>query len=122
MKSEALVKGVIGICNPFDLLHLEQYAKKFAFGMFHKVFGDHMKHVMEEHLTALRPLEKEIGPLEKVLGKINSLTDYDNYITSKTHGYSTAQDCYRKTSSVLVLNEITTPTLFVNSLDDPVVK
>lgn len=116
------MKGIVGICNPFDLLHLEQYAKKFAFGVFHKVFGDHMVHVVEEHMEALRPLEKNLGPLEKAVKRIKSLTDYDNCFTAKTFGFATAQDCYRKTSSVMLLPQIVTPTLFVNSLDDPVVK
>ena len=73
-------------------------------------------------MNELRPLEKEIGSLEEVAKKIKTVTDFDNYITSRTYGYGTAHNYYRKCSSVLVINEIVTPVLFINSLDDPVVR
>eukprot|EP00826_Nyctotherus_ovalis_P018961 TRINITY_DN1576_c0_g1_i12.p1 TRINITY_DN1576_c0_g1~~TRINITY_DN1576_c0_g1_i12.p1 ORF type:complete len:169 (-),score=22.67 TRINITY_DN1576_c0_g1_i12:22-528(-) len=86
-----------------------------------RIFGDHMLKVLREHLPAFRPLEGKIGPLEEVLKKIHTPTDFDDYITSATHGYGTAHDCYRKTASAAVLCHITKPTLFVNSLDDPMI-
>lgn len=101
---------------------VEAHAAKMGFGLFHGVFGSHMLDVMREHIEALRPLEKQIGPLEQVMGRIKSLTDFDNNITAVTHGYGTALNSYRKTASVMVLNNITVPTLFVSSLDDPMLQ
>lgn len=115
------MKGVVGLCNPFDLFYLKLYVVQYMFGYFHKLFGHHLLRVFREHMDQLRPLEKEVGPLEAVAKKIKTITDYDNLITARTHGYGTAHLYYRKGSSVLVLGDIVTPTLFVNSLDDPVV-
>jgi predicted alpha/beta-fold hydrolase len=116
------VKGAIGLCNPFDLFYLKRYVEKFMFGLFHKIFGKHMLKVLYEHINELRPLEKDIGPLEEVAKKVKTVTDFDRYITSRTYGYGTAHNYYRKGSSVLVICDITIPVLFINSLDDPVVR
>ena len=75
-----------------------------------------------EHIPELRPLEKNLGHLEEFVKNVKDSNEYDSRFTAPAFGYSTANDYYRRSSSVLVLNDIKIPMLFINSLDDPVVR
>ena len=46
------------------------------------------------------------------------LKGFDNVYTSKAHGFIDAQDYYEKSSSLQFLNNIQTPTLIINALND----
>ena len=45
--------------------------------------------------------------------------DFDDAVTAPLHGFDGKQDYYDRCSSVHYLNAITTPTLIINSRDDP---
>lgn len=57
------------------------------------------------HLGALQSL----GPLHGM----RTFWDFDGRFTAPLHGYSDAQDYYRRASSRYYLPEITTPTLLI---------
>ena len=80
-----------------------------------------MVRVLLDNINELRPLEKEIGSLEIVANKVRNIREFDEFITSRTHGYGTPSNYYRKASSALVLSDIAIPSLFIQALDDPVV-
>ena len=65
------------------------------------------------HLGALQSL----GPLHGM----RTFWDFDGRFTAPLHGYSDAQDYYRRASSRYYLPEITTPTLLIQAADDPFV-
>lgn len=54
-----------------------------------------------------------------VLGKVKTIRQFDDYFTSKLHGYEDADDYYRKCSSKNFLSGIQIPTLILNSKNDP---
>lgn len=51
--------------------------------------------------------------------KIKTLLEFDNRYTAPLHGFENAVDYYRKCSSISFLNGISTPTLIINTLNDP---
>jgi uncharacterized protein len=51
--------------------------------------------------------------------KIRTLLEFDNRYTAPLHGFENAIDYYRKCSSINFLNDISTPTLIINTLNDP---
>ena len=53
------------------------------------------------------------------LSKIKTLKDFDDRYTAPIHGFNDAIEYYSKCSSIHFLEEITTPTLIVNALNDP---
>ena len=61
------------------------------------------------------PKELDIRPLSK----IKTLSDFDNYFTSKINGFKDADDYYLKSSSKQFIPNILKPTLLINALDDP---
>jgi uncharacterized protein len=55
----------------------------------------------------------------KGIEKIRTLLDFDNRYTAPLHGFENAIDYYRKCSSVNFVPDISTPTLIINTLNDP---
>ena len=61
------------------------------------------------------PNELDVAPLKKV----KTLTDFDDFFTSKINGFKDAEDYYLKASSKQFIPNISKPTLLINALDDP---
>ncbi len=55
---------------------------------------------------------------DDIFKKINTLKDFDDYYTSKAHGFKDALDYYEKNSSLQFLHHIKTPTLIINAKND----
>jgi predicted alpha/beta-fold hydrolase len=53
------------------------------------------------------------------LSHIKTLYDFDNYYTGPIHGFQDAHEYYQKSSSINFLKSIKTPTLILNSQNDP---
>lgn len=53
---------------------------------------------------------------------ISSLRDFDERIISLYAGFSSADDYYHRVAAARVIDEITVPTLILNSLDDPFIR
>lgn len=58
--------------------------------------------------------------LDVDLSKINSFTDYDNYITAPLFGFRDASHYYAECSTKLIIPKIQTPCLIVNARNDPI--
>lgn len=53
------------------------------------------------------------------LTTIKSFWQYDDQVVARLHGFKSAEDYYQKSSSRYYLNTIETPTLLIQSTDDP---
>ena len=56
---------------------------------------------------------------EDMIDKIKTFDEVDEYFTAALHGYSSKEDYYHKASPATVLNNIKTPCLIVNAVNDP---
>lgn len=75
--------------------------------------------VKQEHLRRVAPEEGErLGRLGGFSG-IRTFTDFDNRIVAPLHGFEDAADYYRRCSAGPRLARINTPTLLIQSGDDP---
>ena len=54
-----------------------------------------------------------------VLDKINTLRDYDHYVSAPLNGFTSAEDLYTRCSAKYFLGDIAVPTLVVNAQNDP---
>ena len=59
----------------------------------------------------------ELDP--SALAGIKTLTDFDDCYTAPLHGFRSALDYYEQCSSLRYVNDIRTPTLIINTLNDP---
>ncbi len=56
---------------------------------------------------------------QKELGKIKNFYAFDEFYTAPIHGFNSAEDYYQRSSAKQFLKKIATPTLIIQSLDDP---
>jgi len=118
-----MLKGFVGVCNPYDFFTLDNHLESYLFGIYHRELGKHMKRLLTEHKEAFRPIEKDLGyTIEEGLKKVKTSRDFDTYFTSYVCQYHSARNYYRKASCALKIDDVRTPSLFINALDDPIVE
>ena len=81
------------------------------------LFHDRFKRYLVERLKLNQKQYPDKLKVEDI-NSIKTLNDFDNVYTSKAHGFIDAQDYYEKSSSLQFLNNIKTPTLIINALND----
>src|ERR1700730_13086547 len=60
----------------------------------------------------------ELYDISKI-SQVRTLRDFDEHYTSKAHGFAGADDYYRKSGSLNVIDRIRIPTLILHAEDDP---
>ncbi|MDO7903631.1 hydrolase [Pseudomonas sp. K1(2024)] len=119
------LQGAVAVSVPF---RLDQCADRIGLG-FSKIYQAHFMREMlsyvqvkqrhfqaQGHVEALAALEG-LGPLRN----LRTFWDFDGRVTAPLHGFSDAHDYYRRASSRYYLGENRTPTLIIQSQDDPFV-
>lgn len=108
------IKKVVAVSVPIDLSACSQELRKKSNWIYDRRFlirlgkKYHLKH--EQH--------PEIYDL-KYLKKVKTLWDFDEWITSRVHGFNGAEDYYAKCNSLQFLENIRVPALILNAQDDP---
>tara|TARA_R110002051_G_scaffold71624_5_gene129382 strand:+ start:21980 stop:22942 length:963 start_codon:yes stop_codon:yes gene_type:complete len=107
------IKGAVTIsvpCQLADSLHQLLlfknilYAKRFKGNLIKKL-----------------KIKQELFPnhiLDTDIKAIKTLKDFDDFYTSKAHGFTDAMDYYKKSSSLQFLKSINLPTLIINAKND----
>lgn len=109
----AQIKAAIAVSVPCSLRHSAQELHTFKNVLFHDRF--------KKHLVRSLKLKQANFPEKlsmEALESIKTLNDFDNVYTSKAHGFIDALDYYEKSSSLQFLDNIKTPTLIINALND----
>ena len=105
------VSPVIDLAPSSDALHLPQnriYEMKFVRAMLRRY----------RRKIALFPRAYDPSRANGV----RSLRDFDERIISLYSGFSGAEDYYHRVAAARVIDDITVPTLILNSLDDPFIR
>ncbi|WP_437879612.1 hydrolase [Pseudomonas sp. LRF_L74] len=119
------LQGAVAVSVPFRLDHC---ADRVDQG-FSKVYQRHFIRSLVAYVRDKRMRLAEQGQAEHVesLDRLGSLEgmrtfwDFDGRFTAPLHGYVDADDYYRRASSRYYLDRIATPTLIIQSRDDPFV-
>ena len=122
------LQGGVAVSVPF---RLDQCADRIGMG-FSKVYQAHFMREMVAYVKikqrqfqqdakheALAALAK-LGTL-KSLSKLRTFWEFDDRVTAPLNGYQSVDDYYRRASSRYFLGAIETPTLIIQSEDDPFV-
>lgn len=123
--SASPLQAAVAVSVPF---RLDQCADRIAMG-FSKVYQAHFMRAMLTYLkdkqlrfqhegqqAGLATLA-DLGSLEN----IKTFWDFDGRVTAPLHGFESAEDYYRRSSSRYFLGEIAKPTLIIQAADDPFV-
>ena len=115
----------VSISVPFDLAQcsaalgrgLTRYYGRYFLGRLQQDLAAKKRRFRETGNEAELGLLEELGPLQGIA----SLWEFDDRVTAPLHGFADAADYYAKCSSLPLLAEIRTPTLLIQSADDPLV-
>ncbi|WP_296216692.1 hydrolase [Pseudomonas sp. UBA2684] len=123
--ADSQLQGAVAVSVPF---RLDQCADRIGMG-FSRVYQAHFMREMvayvkekqrlfahQGHADRLSTLER-LGPLDGM----RTFWDFDGRITAPLHGFSDAQDYYKRSSSRYFLDRIATPSLVIQAADDPFV-
>ncbi|MBS7664418.1 hydrolase [Pseudomonas lalucatii] len=119
------LRGAVAVSVPF---RLDQCADRIGQG-FSRVYQAHFMREMVAYVRSKQRLFADLGQADRLstlerLGSLDDLRtfwDFDGRITAPLHGFSDAQDYYRRASSRYFLGRIATPTLLIQAADDPFV-
>ena len=113
------------VSAPFDLA---QCSAALGRG-FTRFYGNYFLGRLQNDLDRKKRVFQQTGndaelALLDALGSlqgVRSLWEFDDRVTAPLHGFADAADYYAKCSSLPLLTEISTPTLLIQSADDPLV-
>ena len=115
----------VSISVPFDLAQcsaalgrgLTRYYGRYFLGRLQQDLEAKKRRFRETGNEAELAVLEELGPLQDIA----SLWEFDDRVTAPLHGFADAADYYAKCSSLPLLAGISTPTLLIQSADDPLV-
>ena len=125
MAASCPLRKAVAVSVPF---RLDQCADRIGLG-FSRVYQAHFMKAMVAYVRDKQQrfqregLLNHLGALQSLgpLHGMRTFWDFDGRFTAPLHGYSDAQDYYRRASSCYYLPTITTPTLLIQAEDDPFV-
>ena len=107
------IKGAVAISVPCQLADSLHQLLQFKNAIYAKRF--------KGNLIKKLKLKQELFPdliSDTDIENIKTLKDFDNFYTSRAHGFKDAMDYYAKSSSLQFLDKIKVPTLIINALND----
>jgi uncharacterized protein len=107
------IKKVVAVSVPVDLYGSAREMLKPKNKLYENRF---LKSLYQKALLKHQQYPDQL-PIED-LKKIVSLFDFDDYCTAPIHGFDSADDYYRRCSSLQFLENISLPTLIINAKDD----
>ena len=115
-QTQAIVDAALAVCAPLDLA-----ASGYAIGKgFARVYTRMFLKTLK--LKAAEKLQRFPGIYDpKKMREARTLYDFDNLFTAPLHGFSNTEDYWHRASSKPKLKAIKTPTLILNTLNDPLV-
>ncbi len=107
------VKAAIAVSVPCYLKGSSNELHTFKNILYHDRFKKHL-------ISKLKIKQTQFSDILNIthVNSIKTLLDFDNIYTSKAHGFKDAFDYYEKSSSLQFLDNIKTPTLIINALND----
>lgn len=102
------------ISVPFDLSRSSKRINRGFSRFYQKFFLGSLRRKALEKATRF----PDLAPAGRIAA-LKTLEDFDNLITGPLHGFESAEDYYRKASSLPALEHIRIQTLLLSAVDDP---
>lgn len=125
MQSHPQIKKAIAVSTPFSLANcsramLQGISKFYGKYFVHRLLGEfRAKQKYFEEFGDKTELQRMINLGE--FSSISSIWEFDDKITAPLHGFHSAEDYYRRCSSIGFIDSIQTDTLLIQSSNDPMV-
>ncbi|ODV96747.1 hypothetical protein PACTADRAFT_48563 [Pachysolen tannophilus NRRL Y-2460] len=119
------ISSAVLLCCPWDLLDSSYHLDRSYTGS--KIFGpaitSYLTNLVRVNLPALEASNenKDIRKKYQIAKNFTKMIQFDSEFTAPMFGFATATDYYRKASPINRILKIQTPTLVLNSTDDPLI-
>ena len=125
-EGESSVLDAAVCCSaPMKLWNAFEYVEKTYTGVYDKALGGYLAQVYLNHIDVLGPhFKKEHGiDLKQTIDDMSPITlgKVEDRLTSQLAGFKDKDDLFNRASCCHQIPGIKTPTLFFNSLDDPLI-
>lgn len=117
--------GGVSICQGYNALAATQWLLNWQ--NFHRfylyVLTENVKNIIlkHRHILLCEDVKKKFNLNEREIVAAATLPELDEAYTRRVHNFQTVSEMYTWSSSINYLQNITKPTIFVNSKDDPLV-
>lgn len=116
--SQSELKAAVSVCAP---LMLSNCANRLNKG-FSRVYQRHLINRMKKNLRVKAKkhnFERLISLDKQKISQLKNFREFDNQVTAPLHGFKGVDDYYSKSSSRQYIKKIQTPTLIIQTMDDP---
>ncbi|XP_043465605.1 abhydrolase domain-containing protein 2 [Leptopilina heterotoma] len=117
--------GGISVCQGYNaiegskfLLNWQNFRRFYLYVMTESVKNIILKH---KHVLLSEDVKQRHGLIEKDIVSAATLPELDEAYTRKVHNFRSVKDLYKWSSSQYYLDNIATPMVFINAVDDPIV-
>ncbi len=111
------IRGAATISVPYDLAAASRYLERPAARLYTYHF---LRRLKPKALDVLARFPAETAHLDAArIGAARTFSEFDQAVTAPLHGFASAEDYYRRSSSLGFLSRIAVPTLCISSEDDP---
>ena len=111
---QAALWAAVAVSVPFDLEDgIARLNRGFSRAYQYRLLRNLIKSTYAKSKSVPCPLDLS------TLHQARNLRDYDNLVTAPLHGFTSADDYYRQSSSRQFLQHICIPTLIIHAADDP---
>jgi len=107
--------AAVAISVPYDLSVCADRMSEGAAKMYAAFFLKSLRQKVRAKEALLRPR----CDVDRALGA-RAVRDFDDALTAPIHGFSSAEDYYRRSSAGQFLGLVSMPTLLIHSMDDPI--
>ena len=121
----ALCEGAVAVSTPFRLADCSRAMLSGMSSLYGRYFVNRLGTTLQEKLQHLRTAgpSDEYDRLQQLQlpRRFANIWQFDDLVTAPLHGYDDAADYYARCSSAAFLSGIATPTLLIQSGDDPII-
>ncbi len=111
------IRAAATISVPYDLAAASRYLERAGARFYTYHF---LRRLKPKALDVLARFPRETAHLDAAgIRTARTFAEFDQRVTAPMHGFASAEDYYRRASSVSFLSRIAVPTLCISSEDDP---
>lgn len=111
------IRQAIGVSIPFDLSCVAHQMQRGAARVYQATLVRQLRKTAHHKLTSHGHPTLDVRHLRK----LRTFLDFDGRYVAPLYGFRDAEDYYAETSSRAILKRIKTPTLLIQSRDDPLI-
>lgn len=117
--------AAVAVSTPFQLAHCSRAMLKGASSLYGRYFVNRLTSSLQAKLQQLElaGADQELQRLRalQIPERFTNIWQFDDLVTAPLHGFADAADYYERCSSAGFIGRIRTPTLLLQSGDDPII-